>query len=135
MVLSRVSPRYPRRVLGLLYSQIDAHPGTALVQEEDIRNNLNHDTLASCSSNTIASACRQKTLVRCRQSFPDTCQDQQDAERYTRHSPAKDVADWDNEDIGESQSDYIQAGEKRQLLLSKMELGAEEGKDGSKRQS
>lgn len=135
MVLLRVSSRYPRRVLKSLHSQVDTHPGTALMQEEDVRNDLDHDTLAGCSSDTIASACSQKTLARCRQSFPDTCQDQQDAERYTRHSPAKDITDGDNEDIGESESDYIQAGEKRQLLLSEMELGAEEREHGCKRQS
>lgn len=71
MVLLSVSLHTSKNNSLVLRSQINPHPGAALMQEEDISDDLNHDTLTSRSSDTIARARSQQTLVGCRQRFPD----------------------------------------------------------------
>ena len=104
------------------------------MQEEHISNDLHHDRLARCSNDAITCASSQQTLMACSEGLPDIGKDDQEAEENTDRSPAEDVAQRDDENIGESERDHIQTCEKRESLLAQVELLAEKREHWSDRQ-
>lgn len=96
------------------------------MQEEHISNDLHHDRLARCSDNAITCASSQQTLVACSESLPDIGEDDQEAEEDTDRSPAEDVAQRDNQNVGESERNHIKTCEKRESLLAEMKLMSKE---------
>lgn len=88
------------------------------MQEEHIGNNLHHDRLARRSNDAITCASSQQTLMACSKGLPDIGKNDQEAEQDADRSPAENVAQRDNQNIGESERDHIQTCEKRESLLA-----------------
>ena len=101
-------------------------------QIRTVSNDLHHDSLTRCCHNPVKRTSCQQALVACGESLPYICQDNKEAADDADGPAAEDVAQWDDQNVGESQRDNVETCEQRERLLPEMEFGAQERKQWSK---
>jgi len=103
------------------------------MQEKNIGNHLHRDTLTGRTHNTVNGTRRQQAPMACGQRLPYTSQRDQDRERQTDGTTAEDVAERNDNEVGESEGDDSDTGQHAELHVVEMKFLAEEwehGRDG-----
>ena len=110
-----------------LHSQINPHPQPVLIHKKQIRHHLHQKRLTGSGSNPINRPRSQQTRIRLSDSLPDTRPHAQQTQNERGNPSPEDVRARDDDEIGESEGQYADAGYEVLLGRGEEEFGGEEG--------
>ena len=104
------------------------------MQEENIGDNLNHQTLARRRGESIHHTRGDQTRMRRGQCLPKRGQDDENTKHQAGRAAAEDVGARDDDEVGVAEREHASTGQQTELSLVEVELCAEQREHGSEGQ-